>query len=405
MASAVNTLVADTGSNNYSGPANGVENPTPPQDTSTSQNPGGPVDGWYGYAWYINQDSGGSSTPAKNWTEDDFKSNPNAESAYLNPNGAEQYANLQGMAPNTDALMQQASDMVGTAGIGGQDLLTGAGIDGDVNIDRINHVDIEEEKNMLQQLTDAQRQQAILNADHTVSQGTSELQRSLEDAQEQYQTQRNQIDADEARAKDNQALYSEARGDRGGIGQAQYDSIMNTAATNRYTVQKEQSKAAQAVQRQIADLRANGEFEKANQLLSITQDHLSKLMQLYTWAKETNLNIDQFNTQIAQWEENYKMQLLDAELNVENLKLNTFNTLHGAAMDNFNTQMNIAQATGSWADGTPTWQAKQQALELLRQSGNALLQAGIAPSVEQLAAMGMTTEQAIKYLKKYFPNG
>lgn len=402
-------------------------------DEESGNNGNGNGSGYGGYGG-----SGANTPEKKNWSTSDITSNPGASDQYYNPDAAAQQAALQGaanvnpadmlagtegMVPTTDQTMGKVDDYLQGAGIGGKDFYEGAGIDGDVNLDRINHIDISEEEAMLNQLTDAQRQQAILQSDHTVNNGISELQRSLEDSQENFNTQRNQIDADEARAKDNQVLYNEARGDRGGIGQAQYDSVMNTAATNRYTVQKEQAKVAQDVQRQIATLRANGEFEKANKLLSISQQQLSQLMQLHQWAKETNLGIDEFNSQLQQWEENYKMQLLDAEINVENFRWNTFQTMQSAALsqlnaqlgiaqaaqqaglNNLNAQLNIAQATGAWADGTPTWQARQEAIKQLADSGNALLQAGIAPSAEQLTAMGLTPEQAIQYLKKYFPYG
>lgn len=261
-----------------------------------------------------------------------------------------------------------------------KDLMAGAGIDGDVNIGRINHIDTVQEEAMLKQITDAQKEQAELQAQNTVNNGIKELQRNMEDTQEQFQTQRDQINADEQRALDNQVLYAEARGDRGGIGQAQYGTIQNNAATNRLTVQRQQTKLASDTARQIADLRAQGEFEKANQLLSITQNYLGQLMDLYTWAKETNLGVDEFNSQLEQWEENYRLNLLGAEIDVAN-------------------------ATGAFSNGTPTYSAWMKAQQDLAASGQALMQAGIAPTAQQLEAMGMTQAQAIAYLSKYFPYG
>jgi len=261
------------------------------------------------------------------------------------------------------------------------ELMKASGLEeGPAEIDRIQHIDTEAEEALLKQITDTQKQQAELQTNNTVRTGTEQLQRAMQDAQEQYQTQRDQIAQDEHRALDNQVLYAESRGDRGGIGQQQYNTIMNTAATNRLTVQKEQTKLATDTARQISDLRAQGEFEKANQLLSITQNYLSQLMNLYTWAKETNLGVDEFNSQISQWEENYKLSLLGANLD-------------------------IANATGAFSNGTPTFTAQQRLLELLANSGNALMQAGVAPTTEQLAAMGLSKDQAVAYLKKYFPNG
>ena len=292
-----------------------------------------------------------------------------------------------------------------------------------INMDRINHVDTEQEEAMLKQITDAQKEQAVLQADRAVNEGIINAQRTMQDAQSQFQTQRDQIAADEQRVLDNQALYAEARGDRGGIGQAQYNTIQNTAATNRLTVQKEQTKLATDTARQIADLRAQGEFEKANQLLSITQNYLSQLMNLYTWAKETNLGIDEFNLQVGQWEENYKLSLIGAQLDVQNanlnlanLRMNQANAQYDAALSaanynlneanaRLNAQLGVAEATGAFGNGAATYAAQQKNRELLAASGQALMEAGVAPTAAQLEAMGVTNTQAASYLQKYFPGG
>lgn len=298
-------------------------------------------------------DDGGSPAPVTDWASK-IQSNPEASKNIFNPENA----------GNTTA-----------------NLLKTAGFEvGPPKIDRLDHINTDPEEAILKQITDAQKQQAELSADNTVRAGTEQLQRTMQDAQNQFRTQGEQIAADERRALDNQVLYSEARGDRGGIGQEQYNTIQNTAATNRLTVQKEQTKLATDTARQISDLRAQGEFEKANQLLSITQNYLSQLMNLYTWAKETNLGVDEFNIQVSQWEEQYKLSLLGANLD-------------------------IANTTGAFSNGVPTFAAQQKILELLSNSGNALMQAGVAPTTEQLAAMGLSKDQAVAYLKKYFPNG
>jgi len=295
----------------------------------------------------------------------------------------------------------------------------------DVQIGRVDRVDTHPEEEMLANLADLQQQQAILNADNTVKNGIADLQRTMQNAQNQYQAQRDQIAMDEQRALDNQVLYNEARGDRGGIGAEQYNSIQNTAATNRLTVQKEQTQLATDTARQIADLRSQGEFEKANQLLSISQKYLSELMDLYQWAKETNVSIDEFNLQVAQWEENFKLSLVGAELDAEAFNLNVANAmidqennlfnarfnqenslfdarLNAAKLQNdeaaarLNAQLNAANAAGAFGNGTPTYAAQQDAInnqlkerQMLADIGTALIKAGIQPSAEILAAMGM----------------
>ena len=327
-------------------------NKIPPitRTTTTTTDPGNGNGNGGGYGGY---GGGEEETPAKKDWNGSITSDPDAINKLL----------------NTDQWAQA-----------NKDLMAGAGLDGDVNIDRINHIDTIQEEAMLKQITDAQKEQAELLTRNAVESGVKDLQRNMEDSQEQFQTQRDQIAADEQRALDNQVLYAEARGDKGGIGQAQYGTIQNNAATLRLTTQRQQTKLATDTARQIADLRAQGEFEKANQLLSITQNYLSQLMDIYTWAKETNLGIDEFNTQISEWEENYKLSLLGAEIDVAN-------------------------ATGAFSNGTPTYSAWMQAQKDLAASGQALMQAGIAPTAEQLEAMGMSQSQAISYLSKYYPYG
>ena len=232
-------------------------------------------------------------------------------------------------------------------------------------IQPIEKYDISQMESQLEQWLAAAKEQSTNQIDYATQQGVKELQRAEEDAKEKYQTQRNQIDIDEAKALDNQALYAEARGDKGGIGQAQYNTVQNTAAQNRLAVNKEQTKLATDTARQIADLRAQGEFEKADSLLSLTQNYLSQLMQLQQWGLSFNLSIDEFNASLKQWSAEFEMAQ--------------------------------AELTGQY-QGAPTWAASQAEKELLADAGWALLQAGITPSEAQLAAMGLTPDQAKSYI-------
>ena len=222
-----------------------------------------------------------------------------------------------------------------------------------------------------QWLQNAQQQQ-INKIDYGTNQAVLELIRQEQDAQGQYQEQRNQIAIDEAKAKDNQALYAEARGDKGGIGQAQYDAIMNTAAQNRLQVNQAQTKLATDTARQIADLRAQGEYEKADALLQLSQQYLSQLINLEQWSMEFGLSVAQFNASLQQWAAEYEMA--------------------------------VADITGNFR-GTPTLQYQQYQDELalkqqnqMASAGETLLAAGIMPSASQLAAMGLSMEQAQSYL-------
>lgn len=247
------------------------------------------------------------------------------------------------------------------------------------NPERIEHVDTTELRNLLQQIMDSQAQQGGAQIDRSVEQGVNELNRAMEDAALQYQAQRDQATADELRALDNQALYAEARGDRGGIGEAQYGSIQAAAAQNRRAVNDAQVKLGTDTARQIADLRSQGEFQKADQLLSLTQNYLSQLMSLEQWALEANLGVDEFNSRLQQWVDEY------------NLNVQQFLT---------DLDLSAAQLTGVFANGNQTAATRQRLNESLASSGSALLSAGILPSRQQLEAMGMTETQAKAYIRK-----
>lgn len=167
------------------------------------------------------------------------------------------------------------------------------------------------------------RMQAILDAwkqaaqeqtngqiDYATKQAIAELERALQDAQPQFKETAESISMEEQQALDNAALYAELRGDRGGIGQEQYNSIQNAAAQNRLAVQQAQTKLSTDTARQIADLRAQGEFEKADKALEITQQYLAQLLSLEQWAAEFNMTQEQFQASLQQWQAEYDMSMM-----------------------------------------------------------------------------------------------
>jgi len=153
----------------------------------------------------------------------------------------------------------------------------------------------------------AAKAQSDNSIDYNTQKSIDELTRALEDAQATFQQNQAQIAAQGQYALDNRALYAEARGDKGGIGQAQYNSIMNTMAINQQTVKTEQTKLATDTQRQIADLRAQGEYEKADAVLQLTQTYLGQLLDLQQWAANYAVTADQFDESVRQWEAEYEM--------------------------------------------------------------------------------------------------
>lgn len=227
-------------------------------------------------------------------------------------------------------------------------------------------------KGLLDAWKDATGQRVNNQIDYGVSKATLELERALKDAQAGFKEQQETIARDEMQSRDNSALYAEARGDKGGIGQEQYNSIMNTAAQNRLAVQQAQTKMATDTQRQIADLRAQGEFEKADAILATAQDYLSKLISLEQWAAEYNLSVDQFNESVRQWEMEFETALQQY---------------------NDSLELSIADLTGEFR-GAPTLEAQSIRNSQLADIGQTLLSYGVNLTPEQLTAMGLTAEQA-----------
>lgn len=257
---------------------------------------------------------------------------------------------------------------------------SGTGSGGVNGIDRYDPSGL---KNTLDRWLQQAQQQQQAAIDYQVDKGVQDLRRQEEESNEQFQTMRDQVALDEAKAKDNQALYAEARGDKGGIGAAQYDSIMNTAAQNRLAVNQQQVKVASEVARQITDLRAQGEFEKADALLSLSQNYLSQLMSLEQWSAEYNLNVDQFNAGLEQWRQEFNASLQQWDA--------SFGLQLGQLMGTYNGQPTLSGQ--QWA-----YEKDQMDKSTLSSAGSTLLSAGILPSQSQLDAMGMTVDQAKSYI-------
>jgi len=239
----------------------------------------------------------------------------------------------------------------------------------EASIDRVEKYDKQALIDNLNAEIDAARQQYNTEIDRNVDTQALALQRALTDAQKDFQTQQNQVTANEMNALDNAALYAEARGDKGGIGQAQYNSIQNTAAKNRMNISAAQTKLATDTARQISDLRAQGEFERADKMLALTQQYLSELRQIEEYAANFNLSVDQINTAIAEWEYNYAME---------------------ARQFATSTELSLAQLTGMFSNGMSTYDAREKTLSNTAELALSLLQAGVKPtqlSATQLSAL------------------
>ena len=240
------------------------------------------------------------------------------------------------------------------------------------NVAPIDYVDIAQQKAELAARENQEKGRAVLAADYAVAQGVKALDRNLQDSRAKFQTQRNQVDADEAKALDNQVLYAEARGDRGGIGKTQYGGIQNTAASNRQVVNSAEVKLQTDTARQIADLRAQGEFEKADKVLEISNKYLTELQNLEKWAKEKNVGVQEFNAKLREWENEYL------------LKVGEYLT---------DTELQAAKLFGVAANGAETADYRNAVADRYAEGARAMMNAGIVPSASQLEALGWTPEQ------------
>ena len=252
-------------------------------------------------------------------------------------------------------------------------------------------------QNELREMLDAWQKAALEQSngqiDYAVQKAVTDLERALADVQPQFKEQAESVDRDARQAMDNSALYAELRGDKGGIGHEQYNSIQNTQAQNHLTVQQAQTKLATDTQRQIADLRAQGEFEKADAALQITQQYLQQLVSLEKWAAEYNLSVEQFNEQIRQWEMEYQFAMQQFETSKQQWAAE-----FGFQQQQYQNSLNQWQAEFDAAQNR--WQAE---FDYGKQSdmaniGWALLESGVSLSKEQLAAMGIDEAQASQIL-------
>ena len=154
---------------------------------------------------------------------------------------------------------------------------------------------------------------------------------------------------------------------------------MNTAAQNRLAVNSAQTKLATDTSRQIADLRAQGEYEKADALLTLSQQYLSQLMSLEQWAAEYNLSVAEFNASLKQWQAEFDLKVADL-------------------LGSYNGQQTLSAKQFAFTQQQYQDSLKADQEKRLASAGEILLAAGIMPSTSQLAALGMTETEAQSYI-------
>ncbi len=239
-------------------------------------------------------------------------------------------------------------------------------------------------RNLLDQWKTASETQKQQRIDEATREQEATLRQNLADSTKALETQQNRSDAEAARALDNSALYAELRGDRGGIGQAQYQAIQAAALQNRAGFREAQTRLAADTARQIAELRARGEFEKADALLQVGQDYLTQLIKLRQWDADWQDTQEKQRTALEQWQKNYELSRARVTGELEGAP--TF-TAKKTAQDQFTA---YAKQQLSRQDREQDRQADAAAL---------LLKAGVVPDEQQLKALGLTSQQAKNYIQ------
>ena len=169
-------------------------------------------------------------------------------------------------------------------------------------------------RSTLNQWLENTRKASETQIDDNVRQGVNELARTLEDSDERYQNLRDQAAVEEARALDKQGLDRAVRGDRGGIGAAQADSIRVAAAQNRLAISKEQTRVRTDILRQIEDLRASGRSDKEKAAVEAANQYLLALMDLERLDLTNTLTVAQINSAIDQARAEYGLRLKELDI-------------------------------------------------------------------------------------------
>lgn len=338
-------------------------------------------DGAFAYIQYCKQMYDNASTPEekKYWNNEAEKTRARVGySGGIDGSMAIPLAQLEIEQAQQELLGGGGTGMGGNAGAGGS---SGGGSYPDTPEGRMQAI--------LDEWKYAAEQQANGQIDYAVEQAIKELERALQDAQPQFKEQAESVSLDERQALDNSALYAELRGDRGGIGQEQYNSIQNTAAQNRLAVQQAQTKLSTDTARQIEDLRAQGEFEKADKALEITQQYLAQLVSLEQWAAEFGLTQQQFQAQLQQWEAEYNMALQQLQISQDQ-----WGKEFQFAKDQFAYDQIVTNKQLQMQKDQFDYEVGQAALAKTEEMGWMLFNAGQIGSLtdEQLNAMGFKTQ-------------
>lgn len=130
---------------------------------------------------------------------------------------------------------------------------------------------------LINQQFDAADEATKISVNKATQDAADQLNRALQDAQPTFEAAiANQL-LETKQAQDAKALRNQINGDRGGIGSAQVDSIVTAGAKNREAIASQQRQLATDTMRQLADLRAAGKYQEAENLLQNAQQRFAAL--------------------------------------------------------------------------------------------------------------------------------
>ena len=149
---------------------------------------------------------------------------------------------------------------------------------------------------MISQQYDSYIQQKQNNIDYQTRIQQEKAARAYEDAIGNYQKQYRDATAKMYQGMDNQALMSDVSGQYGGMATASVADIQSTYQQQRQQLALQQQKLALDTARAVEDLRAQGEFDKADALLQARQLEAQQLYDDAVRVDENRWSNQQYQT-------------------------------------------------------------------------------------------------------------
>lgn len=134
--------------------------------------------------------------------------------------------------------------------------------------------------------------------DYQTQQAVNDTQRQYDDAVSGYQKQYRDLTTSMYQNIDNNALMARANGQRGGMGTLSVNTAQADYQAQRQALAMKQQQLATDTARQIEELRANGEFDKADALLEARQLEFQQLYADAVRVDENQYANEQYETAI-----------------------------------------------------------------------------------------------------------